>query len=73
MTEPLPNCFSICPSAAVSAFLRLSSIAAVLSIVAVLSESASGFSHAELSHNSRVGADAKRAWRYENVPLDASG
>ena len=27
MTEPLPNCFSIWPSAATSAFLRLSSIA----------------------------------------------
>src|SRR6185369_2881250 len=27
MTEPLPNCFSIWPSAAASAFLRLSSIA----------------------------------------------
>src|SRR5262252_7756434 len=26
MTEPLPNCFSIWPSAALSAFLRLSSI-----------------------------------------------
>src|SRR6185369_14037281 len=27
MTEPLPNCFSICPSAALNAFLRFSSIA----------------------------------------------
>src|SRR3954451_19697813 len=26
MTEPFPNCFSICPSAALSAFLRLSSM-----------------------------------------------
>src|SRR5688572_20195547 len=33
MTEPLPNCFSIWPSAAASAFLRFSSIVATLSEV----------------------------------------
>ena len=26
MTEPLPNCFSICPRAAASAFLRFGSV-----------------------------------------------
>ena len=31
MTEPLPNCFSIWPSAAASAFLRFSSMRAVTS------------------------------------------
>src|SRR5580700_4507624 len=40
MTDPLPNCFSICPSAAVSAFLRFSSMAAVLSIGVVLPSAA---------------------------------
>src|ERR1700693_604771 len=55
MTEPLPNCFSICPSAALSAFLRFSSIMAVLASTAVSSGMAA------LSHNGLAAADAKRA------------
>jgi hypothetical protein len=43
---------------------------AVLSIVAVLSESASGIGHEELSHNRRASADAKRMQSRENFRRD---